>query len=222
MVLWLRADAGVLTTPVGGVYQWTDQSPLHNNFTQSTAANQPIYVSGGLIGNNGQPYLVFTIAGASALTSAAPVTTATSNWTMFSVQQCLNVTTVNDQNIFNTGVYNTNGFGMSITDTLGRTILASGVGGHAFGGTASTSWEMWANWDTSGVNTTCELNGVAQTSSGNIAPTAGGTSSCIGQTGGSGNGSFGGYISEIIVFARTLAAGELLSVNSYLRSKYGI
>lgn len=224
LVLWLRADAGVLWIPSpgfggGGVYQWTDQSGRGNNFTQTTTANQPVYFSGGIGSPNGQPYLIFTAAGLSELQSATPVTTATSNWTQFIV---VNVTAnaSNAQFLFLTGTAGSGGgFGFQ-TDTGGtRDVSKNSVSFGSFGN-LTTKWEVWANWDTSGTNTTCQVNGVPITSSTNISPTAATGHSTIGSTSSPEAGNFS--ISEVIIFARTLAAGELLSVNSYLMSKYGI
>jgi hypothetical protein len=224
-VLHLAADFGItlssnLTMQVSG---WADQSGGGgagarggigvNGFTQTTIANQPIYFSGG--GANGAPYLTFTIAGASQMASAQPVTTNTTNWTQFIVVQVLNTAVLN-QFIFSTG--SGNGFGFEQTSTT-RAILETGVGGEVFG-TTSSNWEAWANWDTAGVNTTCQVNGVAVSSAGNISPTAATTASTLGSTAGSGAGSGTFNLSEVIVYSRTLATGELASVNNYLQSKY--
>jgi hypothetical protein len=53
--LWLRGDAGVLTSG-SSVTNWLDQSGNGNNATQGTGANQPTVVSGAL---NGLPVVRF-------------------------------------------------------------------------------------------------------------------------------------------------------------------
>lgn len=54
--LWFRADAGVTTNGSGNVSVWADQSGNANNATNTTAANQPVWVDGAL---NGLPVLRF-------------------------------------------------------------------------------------------------------------------------------------------------------------------
>ncbi|MEI6122896.1 MAG: PKD domain-containing protein [Bacteroidota bacterium] len=53
--LWLKADEGI-TLNSGHVSVWADQSGNGNTATQSTLANQPLYVANGL---NGKPLLRF-------------------------------------------------------------------------------------------------------------------------------------------------------------------
>jgi hypothetical protein len=56
MLLWLRADAGVVVDTNGYVSQWTDQSGAGNNAFQSIPANQPLLVPGQ---DNGLPIVRF-------------------------------------------------------------------------------------------------------------------------------------------------------------------
>jgi PKD repeat protein len=56
MLLWLKADTGVVANSGGLVSQWTDQSSIGNNALQSIAANQPLLVSNQF---NGLPVVRF-------------------------------------------------------------------------------------------------------------------------------------------------------------------
>jgi len=57
--LWLRADAGTLTTTNGQtVIAWNDQSGNGNNATQGTSANQPLFIASEPLANN-RPVLRF-------------------------------------------------------------------------------------------------------------------------------------------------------------------
>ena len=55
--LWLRADAGTLTTN-GQVSAWNDQSGNGNNATQTTSANRPLFIASEPLANN-RPVLRF-------------------------------------------------------------------------------------------------------------------------------------------------------------------
>ena len=55
--LWLRADAGTLTTN-GQVSEWNDQSGNGNNATQSTSGSRPLYIASEPLANN-RPVLRF-------------------------------------------------------------------------------------------------------------------------------------------------------------------
>jgi hypothetical protein len=57
MLLWLRADANVVTGTNGAVSQWTDQSALGNNAFQTTTANQPQLIANQV---NGLPIIRFS------------------------------------------------------------------------------------------------------------------------------------------------------------------
>jgi hypothetical protein len=50
LVLWLRADAGVTATN-GRVSRWADQSPSHDDATQTGASLQPTLVADGIAGH---------------------------------------------------------------------------------------------------------------------------------------------------------------------------
>ncbi len=65
-VLWLKADAGVVTSGVA-VTSWQDQSGQGNHATQGTAGNQPTYVASGL---NGEPVVRFDGGSADFMTVA--------------------------------------------------------------------------------------------------------------------------------------------------------
>jgi hypothetical protein len=57
--LWLRADAGTSTTTDGQpVSAWNDQSGNGNNATQTTSANQPLFIASEPLANN-RPVLRF-------------------------------------------------------------------------------------------------------------------------------------------------------------------
>lgn len=99
-VLWLRAD--IATTVSGGVVtSWTDNSGAGNTFA-ATGGHQPAYSPTG--GPSGLPCLTFDGA-TTYMTSAAPVTGATSNWTQFLVLKIPN-TSQSNAILFSTGLTN--------------------------------------------------------------------------------------------------------------------
>lgn len=208
-VLWLRADKGI-TLNGGNVSAWADQSGNGNNFT-GTSGHQPAYNASG--GPNSLAALVFN-GTSSFMTSAASVTNITSNWTQFMVLKIPNTTQANAI-LWATGLLN--GWGFDINTTGNRGVLENGIGAFSFSSN-TTVWEEWANWDTSGVNTTCHVDGSAVASLGSISPTAGTGGSVIGCQG-NGSSSFASFsLWELIVFARTLSAADITRVESYIRS----
>lgn len=206
-VLWVRADIGA-TVSGGVVASWTDNSGAGNTFT-ATSGHRPAYSATG--GPSGQPCLVFD-GSSSFMTSAASVTGITSNWTQFLVLKIPN-TTQSNVILWSTG--SNNGWGFDIA-AGSRGVLWLGVGAQTFGNN-TTVWESWTNWDTAGVNTTCEVNGVATTSSASITPVAGTGGSVIGATGTPGN--FAAFsLWEIIVYTRPLLATERAQVDTYIHA----
>jgi hypothetical protein len=208
-VLWLRADMGI--TLSSGVSAWGDQSGAGNGFSQATRGSQPGFSASG--GPNGTPYVSFN-GTSSGMSSSAPVTGITQNWTQFALLQNNNLTTPS-QIIFATGL--TNGWGFD-NASGSRGVLNLGTGAQTFG-SATSNWELWTNWDTSGVNTTCHVNGSAVTSTGNISPGAGTGGSTLGADNGGASNWWYGNLGELIVYNRTLTANEIAHVEAYVRAR---
>jgi hypothetical protein len=211
-VLWLRADLGISLSG-GAVTDWVDQSGAGNIFAQAGRGSQPVYSSSG--GSNGTPYLQFN-GTSDGMSTSAPVTAITQNWTQFAFLQNNNFTTPN-QYIFATGL--TNGWGFD-NAAGSRGVLNLGTGAQTFG-SATSNWELWINWDTSGVNTTCHVNGVAVTSTGNIAPAAGTGGSTLGALNAGASNWWYGNLGELIIYNRTLSANEIGHVEAYVRARTG-
>jgi hypothetical protein len=211
-VLWLRADLGIIFATAGStpVMEWADQSGSGNHFYQ-LGANQPTYSASG--GPNGTPCIQFN-GTSEGMSSSTSVTAITQNWTQFALLQNNNLTTGN-QLIFATGL--TNGWGF---DNAGGTrgVLQLGVGAQTFG-SATSNWELWTNWDTSGVNSTCQVDGTPITATGNISPVAGTGGSTLGAFNGGASNWWQGNIGELIIYDRTLTANEIARVDAYVRSR---
>lgn len=187
---------------------WSDQSSAHNDFKQPSALLQPTVTTSGT--PNGVPVLSF--AGAQAMTSAASVTAQTSDWTIFIVQNAGSNT--DEPVLFSTGL--TNGFGFDLSTGGLRGVLETGVGEFTFG--TPSGWELWCNYDTSGVNTTCRVNGAAVTSSGSISPSAGTGGSALGAYNNGAALQYTGSIAAVYVFNRTLTLAEIKSVEDYVKN----
>jgi hypothetical protein len=211
LALWLRADLGFTS---GGGAQWADQSGHGNTFTGGGGAN-PTYSATG--GPNGLPCIQFN--GSQYMTSAATVTSITQNWTMFIVVQLSAGGLVDFQGIFGTG--QATGFGFAYDGTK-RAIDQIGVGDYEFGGAQTTNWEAWGNYDTSGINNTCFLNGSPVTAAGNIVPTAGGAAGSTLGSFASGADALQGNIAEFFLYTATLSTAQLAQINAYILTRYGL
>jgi hypothetical protein len=205
--LTLHLDALQLTGLSDGatVPTWTDMSGLGNH---ATAAGTPIYKTGGL---NGRPVVRFN--GASSFTTADLSSQFPTTATVFLV------TTLSNDNAYtlvkaNPGVdewwrYDGNGNsypGVFRGNRLEAYCPMPNSGSHLFAVSSSASaWEMAIDGASKGV------------AGGNY--NAGGAL-VIGN--GSSGGGLNGDIAEVIIYNRTLTAGEADQVGAYLATKYGL
>jgi len=193
------------TTITGAL--WTDRSPAGHNAVQASGGHQPTLVTAA----NGLPGLQFD-GSTSFMLTAVPVTTQTTNWTQFFVGKILTLSGL--QFVFTSG--NLTGFGFD-TDAGNRGVAQVGVGDEAFGA-LTTNYELWCNYDTSGVNTTCQVDGVPISSAANISPTAGAVASNFGCVNGATSAEDFCHMIAMgfYVYNRTLTLAEIEAVNEYV------
>jgi hypothetical protein len=192
-------------SPVISGALWTDRSGAGHNAVQASGGHQPTLVTAA----NGLPGLQFD-GSTSFMATAAPVMANTDDWTIFFVGKILTLSGL--EIVFSTG--NLTGFGFD-TDSGNRGVLEVGVGDFAFGALTS-NYELWCNYDTAGVNDTCQVNGVPITSAGNISPTAGTGNSNIGSLNQGASNFCHMTAMAFYAYNRTLTQAEIEAVNEYV------
>jgi hypothetical protein len=222
-LLWLKADTGVVlqgTNNSAGA--WLDQSGNYNNATQSTAAQQPSWVAGTL---NGLPVVQFNgnaYPTNSYLYLPNFLGSATQAEAIVVLQAAADPSTPVSHGLWHFGTSGAGALGYpttsgTIQDDFGTTpSLNLGVPAllltqpHIYDVYSQTNdWRAW-------------INGILQyrTTSQAVSFTTGPTLGASGYTGG--NNDFAGNIAELLIFNRTLTAGERATVNGYLFAKYGM
>lgn len=226
--MWLKASDGV-TLNGSTVSQWSDQSITGYNVSQATAANQPAYTSNSV---NFNPALSFDGTN-DELTNLTRLYSDTNAFHLFAVSK--DNRTVFTQTrcplgIGSDGNYPTMDFQTDATSPLGfnpsmtsstPTDWGTSVGLPRVDGKtnitmmASTNASLTAtNNILAGVNgkdTMTTLDAKRQVQIGNGV-----------HVGSSGDALWLGYIPEVIIYNRTLTAGEEQKINSYLAVKYGV
>lgn len=200
-------------TSVVTVSAWADQSGNGNNASQAALISQPAYQVNG--GANNTPYLAH---GGFAWLTAPLITTQSANFTMFTVAQASSLITRNDVfEVGNTG----NNYGLFVNLDGSRRTNVNGASSAKFG-TATTNWEKWCWYDTSGVNNTTRVNGVPITASGNVAITTPAGVTNIGTFSSGSPDVWSGGIAEILFYSTTLSIAQILQVEAYLLTRYGV
>ena len=215
LILWLKADTGVVRQSTNNsVATWFDQSGNYDDGGQSTAANQPFYITNA---DNGLPVIRFN--GSQYFRLLKSLTNTTAAEVLVVLKVATNPPSA-VQSIWGWGgssspsyYPNTSG---QISDDFGSSLLYN-IGAplqpltqyHLYNVSgASGSWGAW-------------VNGVAQTNT---------TSNTFGAwsdfwylgAGKSATPPFNGDIAEVLVFNRTLSLDERDAAGGYLAAKYGL
>jgi len=201
-VLWLRADAGVLTNATGSVTNWVDQSGNGKVAVQTNAVQQPILTASAI---NGLPAVTFD--GAIDPNGDCLVFGDIAMQTIFIVNR------VGAGTPGNGGIIGSVGNDKSIRRIDANTWRSPGDGNDF----SNPSGSLMA---VNGVN-----NPIAATAVWHVlmAQRGGGTYTYNGIGGGYwANRSFNGDIAEVIVYNRALTDDERIRVGLYLSQKYGL
>jgi hypothetical protein len=217
--LWLRADRG-LTLNGSTVSAWADQSSNNLNATQSTAANQPTFVSsnptlnglsslrfdgtndllnGGLIprfGNNSLSVFAVTSGGNQNTTNATMLSsgTATAGWWLTRRASAGRI-----------GVLNNNNTLQGATTSLPA---------------AGYNFRLFGYNKVFGTSALLKVNGNNEISSTTAAAINGFTNANYQVGAGSGANFLNGDIAEVMVFTKTLSPEEQAGIEKYLMDKY--
>ena len=210
MLMWFRADAGVVADSNGNVSQWTDQSGLGNNAVLASGATSPLLV---LSQANGPPVVRFN--GPNALSLPVNVMQNAQEGEIIAI-----VKIASDPNDLNTLWNFGSGNGSAYFNTNHFDDFGNSDQGFAEVETQAQISQYYV-YDTS-----IDVNGSAiyryngtplwtRTSLG----TGFNSSPAIG---GAGAGNFYGDIAEIFVYSRALSSQEQSQIYSYLASKYSM
>lgn len=188
---------------------WRDKSGKGKDISQSTPADQPIFLASYL----GKAAVKFD--GTMAELTESILTDA--SYTVFLAYQCPNNSTY--QVLFYNGDTGANGYGYLIDSDGNRAILFGGVANKE-DGAVSADFEIISNsWD--GTTSEMYLNGVFQSISLATQPLVSpfGTFA-IGSDGGSNYAN--AYIREIVIFSPNISSGARQVMTQYLSNKWGI
>ena len=217
--LWLRSDRGV-TLNGSTVSSWADQSSNNLNATQSTAANQPTFVSsnptlnglsslrfdgtndllnGGLIprfGNNSLSVFMITSGGNQNTTNAVMLSsgTGTTGWWFTRRASAGRIGVINNNN------------------TLQGAITSLPTAGYNF--------RLFGYNKNFGTSALLKVNGNSEISSTTAAAINGFTNANYQIGAGSGANFLNGDIAEMMVFTKTLSTDEQAGIEKYLMDKY--
>jgi PKD repeat protein len=217
--LWLRADRGV-TLNGSTVSSWADQSSNNLNATQSTAANQPTFVStnptlnglsslrfdgtndllnGGLIprfGSNSLSVFMIASGGNQNTTNAVMLSsgTGTTGWWFTRRASAGRIGVLNNNN------------------TLQGTTTSLPVTGYNF--------RLFGYNKVFGTSAFLKVNGNSEISSTTAAAINGFTNANYQIGAGSGANFLNGDIAEMMVFTKTLSTDEQAGIEKYLMDKY--
>lgn len=228
--IWLDAKT-IAQADGSSVTTWKDQSGFNAHFNQSTTASKPIYKTNII---NGNPVVRFdgvddtmTITDSTKLNIANNIPGITiivvGNFTQRALQQALFCIMRNDTTTprVQLNVTTSNYYALSGTRTDAETNAA------AFTSTVCGSNAIYTViWSPSILIQVQYINGIIKSSAafqstGNFAATNA-TSINIGATGTGSSLFTQGDFGEIIVFNRSLKAGELTVIHQYLSKKWGI
>ena len=223
--IWVKADAGI-TLNSGNVSNWANQSSSGSSydFSQSTAASQPLYVSNGI---NGLPTLRFNGSTHTMYQSVSRGYTS-GQLTFFVVMKIASTgilsvlgsqlfeRDVNGDGALMYGLYGQNsGYALVGFDYSGEQIIV------ANNLTIGQTYIM-SNKNTNGPGSVFYRNG---TSIGSVYGSDAHVFQNIGSTRFPSNtmsGFFNGDISEILIYNKALSTTEMNNVNSYLNIKYSV
>ena len=217
LLLWLKADSGVLQQGASNrVMTWCDQSGNGNNANQTTATNQPLFVSNAL---NGMPVMRFSATNQDGFGLPAVLNNTASSEALVVLRTAVARPGVT-RALWKFGVYGT---GYPNTDgTIGDSFASSTVNNigcptqpltqyHVYE-VASAQNGLWAAWIDG------ELQYVTNNNTYFVNVPYGPSLGWDNQYG----NYFDGDIAEVMMFNRTLAADERATVGQYLFMKYNL
>lgn len=213
--LWLNNDLSTMTVNGSNrVSQWRDSSGNLNHFSQATGANQPLFVANGINGQNG----VFWQNSVTQYLDCTLLSAVTQQYTIITVWS-LDTNTVGTYPVCYDSV-----------SAVGNRAILYWFGGNIRIGSPTlitaypkTSPFALINNEVcfNGANSKVYENGVLKNTVNS------GTNSLTSLRLGNLNSidtlsRLGGYICEVIVYAKELSAGERTLINTYLSTKYGL
>ena len=215
--LWLDgADASTITQSSGMVSQWNDKSGNHYNATQGTGANQPAYLSNGIIGKGS-----VSSGSAGQMSMSTSILSGASGATAFFVSQ--NSSETGNQgapleNFGSSGINSHMPYSGEIYSDFGNAGRYGPIG-YTTGAllvpqiytiTAGSTWTMLQ-----GLTLLYSTSSTFTPPSGEIGPpslfssSAGGTYQWL------------GTLAELIIYRRVLTSTEQTEVYNYLKAKWG-
>ncbi len=242
-VLWLKADAEVYTdagttlaTDGQSVQQWNDQSGNGNHVTQTTTINKPAFKSPDA---TARPAIYFDGVNRKVFlnNTVSDLVTAGTARTVFVVarRDCNahaggvlggTLFTFRRGGLINTLTYGANSYGTPVyiySDNNGVGNNNASITGTAIDSAFSPTVVTY-KIPAAGSQVQCNLNGVAQTvnqGAGSVTTETGTTGFTVGDREDQVDLDWSGWIYEVIVYNRALAADEITQVENYLKSKYG-
>ncbi|HLP22276.1 MAG TPA: LamG-like jellyroll fold domain-containing protein, partial [Chitinophagales bacterium] len=214
LVLWTKADAGVITDGSGNVSQWKDLSGNGNHFVQPTFASRPQVVANVI---NGQPVIRMSTTNTNSAAASRWLYTNTSfstaNYTIFSISKMnggANYRLLASQNT--NWLFGHHG-GYQNQLYCGNWIVGPGP-------TVPDANAHMYCMHTTGSSTSFYENGNALVTNSAIAAAPPGQLATSGYVGSSEFSN--GDIAEVIVYNRVLTTAERNTIEGYLSSKYNI
>ena len=223
MILWLKSDAGLYldtahTIAAGGgdsIGAWLDQSPSANHTTQGTNASQP---SISFLTLNSRPLVVFSAFAKNWLNITSALSLGAANdYTIYYVGKtsignnttwaCLCSSTTNAI----IGLYNTSGAKMQDSSGTSQTLTATYSASLPVAARARKSSSSYA-WKQNGATEQTAFNPILSTF----------TLDAVGIGLSPGGTNYGGFIGEIIVYARALTTTEMATVETYLTGRWAL
>jgi hypothetical protein len=208
-VLWLRADIAVGLNG-SNVASWGDQSGQANN---ATTSNHPTYGTVG--GANGQPYLNFTSVSVQYLGGTSTVT-ASQPLEYLIVCRPTASTPATSSYLFDCGMNNNamlqGGVGVQLSQY-------DGIQGNYT--TVTQNADIVVDSYFNGASSTLTINNGAVAGPANTSTASPSGAYTIGNVGSHSAHAWGGYIYEIIVYARQLLATEKAVIRAYVLARYG-
>ncbi|MBD3242369.1 MAG: hypothetical protein GF331_17395 [Chitinivibrionales bacterium] len=219
ILVWYRADAGVVASGDGKVQRWEDQSGNANHAVQDNSTHQPILLADGYSGKpalrfSGNQFLDFTQARATGFTVVLvfKITTLTNEL----LQWALSAVYGENQG-YHVGSLDQTGFPtfLAFDGTCMAEDVAPVVG--EFRHLISVNNALYFNGVAAPLADTIPWDGHRN----NVGTLNGMALSRIGGYANGGTHNLNGDIAEVIFYNRTLSASERALVDGYLNDKYG-
>ncbi len=206
---------------------WNDINAASNkkkNFSRVTNDTLSVYKESGI---NNIPSIYFngSVATSNSTLNIPVILTPSNHFTIFMVEQSLELNISNPAIVFYNGYSGTDGYGYLILDHASGNLRCANFGNVSLNpsetSAQSTSPEI-AEISADGVTLSMRINGAEQTIASPLAsPNTPVGVATIG-TSPNGSQSWNGYISEVIFFEKALEDREKKDVRNYLSKKYNI